>query len=281
MCTPHQLGPAPRRHAGAPADETLTPGGTGERHHHPLLGLPGLGDPVPFPVVVQALVHPIGHPQEGQLAQSREVAYPEVVAERGADLVGPVDVPVRHPASETLGGHVDQLDLVGRPHDVVRHPFALHHPGDLGHDVVERLKVLDVDRGDDVDPRRQKLIHVLPALGVATVGDVRVGQLVDEHDVGPAGQDGIEVHLLELLVSVIGDPTGDRLQVPYLRLGAGPAVGLDIADDHVLAPLTAPPAFVEHGEGLADARSGAEIDPQPAPGHRFSVWAPRATRRRS
>ena len=39
-------------------------------------------------------------------------------------------------------------------------------------------------------------------------------------------------------------------------------VGLDEADDDVGAALVAPPALVEHREGLADARRGAEIDAQ-------------------
>ena len=46
----------------------------------------------------------------------------------------------------------------------------------------------------------------------------------------------------------------------------GPAVGLDVADDDVGAALLAPPALVEHGEGLADARRGAEVDAQRRPG---------------
>ena len=42
-------------------------------------------------------------------------------------------------------------------------------------------------------------------------------------------------------------------------------MGLDVADDHVGAALLAPLALVEHGERLADARRGAEVDAQRAP----------------
>ena len=46
------------------------------------------------------------------------------------------------------------------------------------------------------------------------------------------------------------------------------AVGLDEADDHVGAALVAAAALVEHGEGLAHAGRGPEVEAQAAPGHR-------------
>jgi len=55
---------------------------------------------VALPVVVELLVDPIGHPQQGQLAQRREVAGTEVVAEGGVDalttrsLAERTDIPV-------------------------------------------------------------------------------------------------------------------------------------------------------------------------------------------
>ncbi len=57
--------------------------------------------------------------------------------------------------------------------------------------------MLDVDGGDDVDAGVEELFDVLPAFRVAAAGDVGVGQLVDEGEGGAAGQDGVDVHLLE------------------------------------------------------------------------------------
>ena len=92
------------------------------------------------------LVDPVGHPQQGELAQGRQIAGPEVVGERRVDLLGGVDVAVRHPAAQPLGRHVHQLDLMGPADDLIGHRLVLRHPGDLLDDVVEGFEVLDVER---------------------------------------------------------------------------------------------------------------------------------------
>ena len=106
-------------------------------------------------VVLQRLVDAVGHPEQRELAQRAEVAFAEVVRERGVDLLGRIDVAVRHPATERERGHVDQLHLIRRPDDLVRDRLALLRAGDPLDDVVQRLQVLDVHGGDDVDAGRR------------------------------------------------------------------------------------------------------------------------------
>ena len=60
----------------------------------------------------------------------------------------------------------------------------------------------------------------------------------------------------------------DDLEVANLLKGAGPVVGLEVADDDVGAAFLAPPALVEHGEGLADAWRGAEVHAKRSACHR-------------
>ncbi len=122
---------------------------------------------MPLAVLLEPFVHPVRDPEQGQLAQRGEIAEPEVVAERGVDLLGLVDVAVGHAATERFGGHVDQFDLFGPPHDRVRDGLALNHAGDPLDDIVHRFEVLDVQGRDDVDPRREQLVDVLVALLVA------------------------------------------------------------------------------------------------------------------
>ena len=157
----------PLRHARGAPDEPVAVGGAGERDEHPLARLPRALDPVDAPVLVEGLVDAVGDPQQRELPQRAEVPCPEVVAERGVDPLRRIDVPVGHAPAERLRAHVDELDLVGAPGDLVRDRLALGDPRDPLHDVVERLEVLDVQRRDDGDAGVEQLVDVLPALLVA------------------------------------------------------------------------------------------------------------------
>ena len=173
---------------GRPPDQRLALGPAGQRDHHPLPGLPGALDLVLDAVPLQALVHLVGQPEQRELAQRGEVPGAEVVGQRRVDLLRRVDVAVRHPAAQRLGRHVDHLDLVGGADDGVGHGLPLRHPGDLLDHVVEGFQVLDVDRGDHVDPGVEQFLHVLPALLVARSGHVGVRELVHQGDLRDAGR---------------------------------------------------------------------------------------------
>ena len=240
----------------------------------------GCSMPWRLAVVVEGVVDPVGDPQQGQLAQRAEVAVAEVVGQGGVDLLGRVDVAVGHPPAQRLGGHVDELDLVGGPHEGVGDRLALGDAGDALDDVVEGLEVLDVDRRDDVDAGVEQLVDVLPALLVAaSPGTLVWASSSTSATVGRAGEDGVEVHLLERRAPVLDRAAGDDLEVAELVGGVGPAVGLDEADDDVGAPLGPAPALVEHGEGLAHARGRTQVDAELSPGH-GRVLRPRGRRGR-
>ena len=206
------------------------------------------------PVPLQALVHLVGQPEQGQFPQRGEVAGAEVVGQRGVDLLRRVDVPVRHPAAQRLRGDVDQFDLVGGADHGVRHGLPLRHSGDLLDDVVQGLQVLDVDVGDDLDARGQQFLDVLPALGVPRARHVGVRELVDQRDLRLAGQHGVEVHLLEHRAPVGDLGAGDDLQAVQQRRGVRAAVRLHERHDHVGAALDPPVPLAEHVEGLARRR---------------------------
>ena len=213
-----------------------------------------------FAVLAERLVDPVGDPEQCELAQRREVAGPEVVAERGVDLLGLVDVAVRHAAAERLRRHVDELDLLGLAHDRVGDRLALRDAGDALDDVVHRFEVLDVERRDHFDARREQLLDILPPLLVAGSRNIRVRELVDEHDLGCPSEDRIDIHLLERLVPVLQASPRNDLQVGDLFRGAFATVGLDETDDEVGAAVLAATALVQHREGLADAGCCPEVD---------------------
>ena len=123
--------------------------------------------------------------------------------------------------------------------------------------------MLDVEGRDHVDPGVEQLLDVLPPLLVPRTRHVRVGELVDERDLRAAGDDGVDVHLLEPRRGTSITRRGIDLEAVDLLGGVRPAVRLDEPDDDIGAPLTPPTALVEHREGLPDTRRGPEVHAQP------------------
>ena len=251
-------------HPRRPADQPVAAGRAGDADDDPLAGLPHLGDAVALEVVGERVLDPVGDPEQRQLAQRAEVARPEVVAQRGVDPLGGVDVAVRHAPAERLGRHVDELDLVGPPHDRVRHGLALGDAGDPGDDVVERLEVLDVQRRDDVDAGVEQLLDVLPALLVARARARWCGRTRRRARPSAGARGSRRGPSPRSPCRGTRRAGAGHLEVTELLLGEDPAVGLDEADHDVGAAVGRRYALVEHRVGLADARSGAEVDAERA-----------------
>jgi len=106
--------------------------------------------------------------------------------------------------SQHRGAEVDELDLAG-PQERVWHRLGRTRTGDPGDGMAKRFDVGDVEGGVDVDAACQQVVDVLPALGVALAGKVRVGELVHHGQLGMAGEDRLGVQLSEARV-----PVGDR-----------------------------------------------------------------------
>src|SRR6185437_7939947 len=208
----------------------------------------------------------------GELTQRGQVPGPEVVGERRVDLLRRVDVAVRHPATQRLSGHVDQLNLVGGADYRVWHGLPLRDPGDLLDYVFNGLQVLDVDGGDHVDARVQQLGDVLPALFVPRTRHVGVRELVDKRDLRLAGEDRVDVHLFPLAAAVAHLLARDDLKPVEQHRRLGPRVRLGEGDHHVRPAFRPPVPFREHGERLADTGSGTQVDPQ-LPARRYAAFA--------
>ena len=133
----------------------------------------------------------------------------------------------------------------------VGHGLAHGDAGDARDDVGEAFEMLDVERRPDVDAGVEQFLDVLPALGMAAVGRVGVGEFVDDDELGLARQRRVDVELLDLLRrdSRCLGAAGSR------GLRAAPAVsraavGFDQADDHVAAL-----ALAARGRAAASHRS--------------------------
>ena len=230
----------------------------------PLARRPRPGDGVRLHVGEELVVDALGGPAERQLAERRQVARREIVLERPLGLLRDVDLAFLQPLDQVVGRQVDELDRVGAVEDGVGHRLAHADAGDLRDDVVEALDVLDVERRIDVDAAIEQLLDVEIALGVAAAGRVGVGELVDQRDLRPARDEGVEVHLVERAALVVDVLARQDLEALEQRLGLLAAVRLDDADDDVGPVLRLGPGGLQHLVGLADAGSGADEDLQPA-----------------
>ena len=191
------LGAHARRQAPARAHEL---GGERARAHadeDALAHGPGPRDGVVAHVGLHLRVHALGGAPEGELAQGHQVALAEEVLDGRLRLLGEIDLAFLQALQQLVGREVHQLDLIGALEHGVGHRLAHDDAGDLGHDVVEALDVLDVERRVHVDARVEQLEHVLPPLGVPGARRIRVGELVDEDHRGPARERGVEVELLQ------------------------------------------------------------------------------------
>ena len=118
----------------------------------------------------------------------------------------------------------------------VGHRLPHPHPGQLGDLVVERLEVLDVDGREDVDPGREHVGDVFVALLVLEARRVGVGELVDQRQLGRAGEQRRQVHLLDARRR--GSATAaarHHLQPARLVAGLLAFVRLQVADHDVAA----------------------------------------------
>ena len=133
---------------------------------------------------------------------------------------------------------------------------------DLRDDVVQAFDVLNIDGRVDVDAMLQYLFDVEIALGMPAAVRVGMGKLVDEHDLRPARNDRIEIHFRQRSALVFDLTARNDFEALHQRLGFLAAVGLDDADDDIVAVFFARAGGLQHRVGLADAGRRADENPQ-------------------
>ncbi len=229
------------RDAAGVADQRLAAGAAVDVHQHAVAGAPRAADGVAAHVVDHLVVHPLRRAPQRQFAQRRQVARLEVVLDRPLRLLRQVDLAVVQPLDQVLRREVDQLDVVGAVDDGIRHRLAHPDAGDARDHVVQAFDVLDVQRGVDVDARRQQLLDVQVAL---RDGGCRARWCAPARP--PATSCGRRASTASRSISSTVRPRystsrrGDRLQPVHERQRFRAAVRLDQADDDV-QPV-APPA---------------------------------------
>ncbi len=167
------------------------------------------------------------------------------------------------PLDEIVRRQVDNLDIVGKIDDGIRHGLAHADTCNLRDDVVQAFDVLDIQRRINVDPAFEKLLDVEITLRVAAALRIGMGKLVDQHQLGPALQDGIEIHFLERAPLVIDMSARNDLEAVKQGLRLAAAMGFDDADDDIHAIRDLRLAGHQHLVSLADSGRRTEKNLQP------------------
>ena len=263
-----QIPAGPGGNPGRPADESLAFRATAKRDHHPLPGLTAAGIAAAVKVPTRAAGQRGGQPQQGKLAQCRQVPRLEPAAQRRLHLVCRVDVAAGQPVPQGLWRRVHQLDLARGADDRIGHSLPRRGAGDLRHHVGEGIQVPHTDGGDHVDSRRKQVLDVLPSRAVARAGRVAVREIVYQRHRGAAGQHRAEVHLLGQRAPVWDFGGGNDLKTCQEVFGVRPAVCFRARHHHVGAVLRAQAALAEQRAGGAGTGCVAQVDPQTPAGGR-------------
>ena len=155
----------------------------------------------------QLFVHPIGRSTQGKLAQRCEVGGGKEVLERALGLLGNVDLAFLQALDQIVRGQIDELDRIGAVEDPVRNGFVHANAGDLRNDVVQAFDVLNVDGRIDVDAAVEQFLDIQIALGMPAAGRIGMRQLIHQHDLRLAREDGVEIHLVEPVAPILDAPT--------------------------------------------------------------------------
>src|SRR5262245_55866907 len=187
----------------------------------------------------QLIIDSLCRPPQGELTQSRQVSWLKIVANGAFRLMRHIDLALVQALDQLVRRDIDDLDVVGVVKDAVGYRFAHPDTCDPRDDVVEALDMLDVKGRIDIDTAGDQLFDIKVALWMTAAGCVRVCQFVDQHQLWPPLQDGVEIHLSEAMSLVIDLTPRNVLKPAEQSLGLAAPVRLDDADDHIeaLAPL--------------------------------------------
>ena len=228
-------------------------------------GVPHRGDGFLDPVAAHIVFDMLGGATQGNLAQSDQIALAKEILRRALGLLRQIDLARLEPRRQLVGRDIDQNDLIGCVQHGVGHGLVDADAGDGAHRAVQAFQVLHVEGRPNVNASIEQLLHILPTLGVARALHIAVRQLIDQRDLRLARQRGVQIKLPEHSAPV-GDLAQRQLRQPGQQFGGFAAtVGFDHPDHDVAPVLALALGGAEHGVGLADARTGAEINAQSAP----------------
>ena len=237
--------------AGAPHD-TFGHAVRADAGQQPLGGAPGSFNGFLPEIIDHLIINAISRSAQGQLAQSGQVARREKILGGAPRRFRHIDLALVEAGDQVFGRYIDQHDVGGILQNRVGNCFAHGDAGDARHNIGQAFKMLDVDGGPDIDARLEQFLHVLPALGMAAVGRVAMGQFIDDEQLWRALQRRIDVEFLKHAAAVVEPPLREDFQALDQRHRFLAPMGLDNADDDIDPVGFQPLRALQHGKSLAD-----------------------------
>lgn len=156
--------------------------------------------------------------------------------------------------------NIHQLNLIGPVKYMIRNSLIDRNACDGGHQIVERLQMLHIHRGIDVDPRLKQLFHILIPLCVPASLRIIVGQFVHQNELRLPLQRQVQIKLLQLDSAIRYLFAGQNLQPVQECQRIRPGMRLHIAHNNIDALFFRLMGRLQHGIGLAYARRVAKKD---------------------
>ena len=123
---------------------------------------------------------------------------------------------------------------------------------------MQRLQMLHIDCGVDVDPGPQQFLHILVPLGMTAAPRVRMGQFIHQDQLGLPLKRQVQVELPQPDPPVVDRCRRERLKPLQQCQGIRPGVGLDIAGDNVDPLFLGLMGGLQHGVCFSNSRSISE-----------------------
>src|SRR5271154_489913 len=89
---------------------------------------------------------------------------------------------------------------------------------------------------------------------------IGVREFVDQNDLRPPGDDGVEIHLFKRLAFIFDAPAWNDFEALQKRLGLPAAMGFDDTDNDIVAIFSASAGLLQHLVCFTDAGSRAHKD---------------------
>ena len=194
----------------------------------------------------------VGSTPQRQFPQCCQITRLEKIVGSPARIIGQMDLGVLQTLKQLVGRDIDDDDIVGFLDDRVGDHFADGDAGDASDDIRQAFDMLDIERRPHIDAGIEQFLDILEAFGMPAVRRIRMRQFIDDDEIGPARQRGIDIELHQTLVLIDDCPGRQDFETFEKCRRIGLAVRLDEAHHNVAAFRLEPPCAGEHGIGLAD-----------------------------